>query len=91
MQVFSEHSHRCSYKAEVYKSLSGEGRFDAELLNELIAACKSDIEQLTTRQTTLKAELAEAMRYAPVQTGDKVSADAANGFLRDAVLHFDGA
>ena len=48
-----------SYKAEVYKSLSGEGRFDAELLNELIATCKSDIKQLTAEQATLKAALAD--------------------------------
>ena len=39
----------------------------------------------------LKAELAEAMRYVPAQTGDKVPADAVNAFLKDAVLHFGGA
>lgn len=48
-----------SYKAEVYKSLSGESRFDAALLNELIASCKVEVEQLTAKQTDLKAELAD--------------------------------
>lgn len=48
-----------SHKAEVYKSISGEGRFDAELLNELIAACKTDTQRLASQQTNLKAELAD--------------------------------
>ncbi len=48
-----------SYKAEVYKSLSGESRFDAALLNELIATCKAEVEQLIAKQTDLKAELAD--------------------------------
>ncbi|HWS41785.1 MAG TPA: recombinase family protein [Pseudoflavonifractor sp.] len=48
-----------SYKAEVYKSLSGEGRFDAALLNELIASCKDEVARLTGEQDNLKAQLAD--------------------------------
>lgn len=48
-----------SYKAEVYKSLSGEGRFDAALLNELIAACKDEVARLTGEQDSLKSQLAD--------------------------------
>ncbi|MBF5005080.1 nucleotidyltransferase domain-containing protein [Diaphorobacter caeni] len=70
---------------------------DAELLCELNALLDRKMragEAMTSApwkgiHAFLKAELAEAMRYAPVQTGDKVSADAANAYLRDAVLHFD--
>ena len=48
-----------SYKAEVYKSLQGIGQFDPALLNELIAASKNEVEQLTAEQATLKAQLAD--------------------------------
>ncbi len=37
----------------------------------------------------LEKELADAMSYAPVHVGDRVSADAANAFLRSAVQAFN--
>jgi DNA invertase Pin-like site-specific DNA recombinase/uncharacterized protein (UPF0335 family) len=58
-QLEAKEKELTSYKSEVYKSLSGESRFDAELLNELIGVCKVDIEQLTRQRTAIKVELAD--------------------------------
>ena len=40
--------------------------------------------------TFLEKELNDAMRYAPVHGGDRMTADLANDCLMDAVLHFNG-
>lgn len=48
-----------SYKAEVYKSLQGQGRFAPELLNELIANCKTEVDVLTEQVTRIEADLAD--------------------------------
>lgn len=48
-----------SYKSEVYKSLQGQGRFEPELLNELIAACKMEVESLTAQAEAHRAVLTD--------------------------------
>jgi len=48
-----------SYKAEVYKSLQGQGRFEPELLNELIVSSRAEVESLTAQAEAHRSKLAD--------------------------------